>query len=97
MGFLPTIHTETNTNKMRPQPLCAMQHFTRVYLQAQTAVHLHLANHGYFDLKKTPTPPPNGAPCGDNDGAGSEICGEMHHGKTKKFFSDEGFPPSLLS
>ena len=51
-------HTCRNkSNKMRPQSSRAMRRFMRVYLQAQTAVHTHLTNHGYFDLgKKLNTP-----------------------------------------
>ena len=36
---------EINENKMRPRSLSARGHFTRVYLHAQTSVHMHLMNH----------------------------------------------------
>ena len=62
-------HTCRNTNKMYPRSLCAVQHFTRFYLHAETAVHIHKTNHGCFDCGKTRTPP-IGAPCQDKDGAG---------------------------
>ena len=31
--------------------------FTHVYLHAQTAIHMHLMNHGYFDCGKNPEYP----------------------------------------
>ena len=52
--FLPTTHAETNANKMHPQSLWVVIRFTCVYLHAQTAVHTHLTNHGYFDSGKKP-------------------------------------------
>ena len=61
-GCLLTMQVETNTNKMHPRFASAMQHFTCVYLQAQTgetAVHMHLTNHSYFgrgNTQNTPTP-----------------------------------------
>ena len=54
-GFLPTTHKETNANKMRPWSSQAVRHFTRVYLHAQTLVHTHLTNHGYFDNNRDST------------------------------------------
>ena len=56
-GFLLSTHTETNANKMRPRSSRAVGRFTRVYLHAQTAVHMHLTNHGYFDRGKNPNTP----------------------------------------
>ena len=51
-GFLTTTHAETKANKMRAQPLRAVQHFTPVYFHAQAAVHTSLLNCGYFDHGK---------------------------------------------
>ena len=34
--FLPTTHAPTYAKQMRPRPLCVVQHFTHVYLHAQT-------------------------------------------------------------
>ena len=52
---------------MCPRSLCALRHFTRVYLRAQTAVHMHLRNHVIFFAAKTRITP-IGAPCQDKDG-----------------------------
>ena len=71
-GFLPTTHTETNTNKMCPRSSRAVRRFTHVYVHAQITVHAHLANHSYFDRGKNLNTP-IGAPCLDEDGAGSGI------------------------
>ena len=60
--YAPTTHAETNTNKMRPQSSSTVRRFTRVYLHAQTAVHMHLKNQGYFDRRKKRTSPIE-APC----------------------------------
>ena len=37
-GFSPTTHAKTNVIQMCPRSLHAVQHFTRVYLHAETAV-----------------------------------------------------------
>ena len=70
--FLPTTYVETNTNRMWPRSSHTMRYFTHVYLHAQTAVHIHLANHSHLFVGK-PWIPPIGAPCRDKDGAGSRI------------------------
>ena len=49
-----TTHMEANANKMCPQSSHALQHLTRVYLHAQTAVHKHLSNHGYLRSRGKP-------------------------------------------
>ena len=59
---------------MRPWSLRAIRRFTRVHLYAQTAVHTHLTNHGYFDRGKTRIPP-IWAPCRNKDVASSGISG----------------------
>ena len=43
-------HTSGNKGKqMRPWSSLTLQHFMRVYFHAQTAMHMHLANHGYLN------------------------------------------------
>ena len=54
-------HTRKQT-----QPKCVHD------LHAQTAVHPHLTNHGYFDCRKTRIPP-IGVPWWDKDGTGPRI------------------------
>ena len=58
-GFLQTTHTRKQTQKMPPQSSHAMQRFSCVQciFQGQTAVHMHLMNHCYFDRKKNPNIP----------------------------------------
>ena len=56
-GFWPTTHVGTNADKMRSQSSRTVQCFKCVYLNAQTAVHTHLTNHGYFDEGKTTNTP----------------------------------------
>ena len=71
--FLPTIHAETNANKMRPRSSRAVRRFTRVYFYAQTARHTQLSNHGYFDRRKKPEYPKYESPYRDKNGTGSGI------------------------
>ena len=58
--------------KMHPRSLSTVRRFTHVYHQAQTVVHTHPTNHGYFDRGKNLNTP-NWSPCWGRDGAGSGI------------------------
>ena len=69
---LLTMHSETNANKMHPRSSRRVLHFMCVYLQAQTTVHTHLMNQGYFYLGKN-LRTPNLVPCRVNGGAGCRI------------------------
>ena len=84
--YLPTRNTQTNANKMHQQSSRALRHFMRLYLHAQTEVHVHLMNHGYFDHGENPNTP-IGAPCWDKDGAGSGISG-LYLGNTHKMTAE---------
>ena len=44
----------TRGNKFKQKASTIFLCFTRVYRHAQTAVHMHLMNHGYFDCRKNP-------------------------------------------
>ena len=53
---------------MRPRSSRTVRWFTRVYLHAQTLVHMHLTNHSNFDQGKNPNNPNLSPPCQNNAG-----------------------------
>ena len=73
-GFLQTTHAKT----MRPQSSHAVQHFTRVYLHARTAINtgdIRTWRTTIVLITKNTQRPPIWAPCRNKDGAGSGISG----------------------
>ena len=56
-GFLPLTRSETNANKMLLRSLRTLRHFAHVCRHAQTTVHMHLINHGYYDGGINPDTP----------------------------------------
>ena len=71
---LPTTHTDTNTNKMRPRSSRTMRHVMRVYLFAQTTVNMHLIWQIMLILIVGKTQiPPAWATCQDENGTRSGI------------------------
>ena len=66
--------SDNDANKICPRSLCAMRCFIRLYLHTQTAVRVHLTNHGYLDRGKNMNTP-NWSPCLAKYDAGSGISG----------------------